>query len=128
MNFDSFSASGLPKLLLATALATSALMFAGCVVSREPHPRREVAVVAPAPEVQGTIVVQEVPPPLRVEVITARPSPQHVWIKGHWRYANRGYVWEAGRWAKPPRHGAMWVEPRWETRNGKYVFIEGSWR
>ena len=47
-------------------------------------------------------VVVDVPPvPVaRVEVQPARPSPEHIWIRGYWswRHAERRYVWVPGYW------------------------------
>ena len=77
---------------------------------------------------QDVVIIRRAPPAPRIEVIAERPSPGHVWLRGHWRYAGQTYVWEPGRWVKPPRRGVVWVEPRWESRNGGYVYIEGFWR
>jgi hypothetical protein len=44
------------------------------------------------------------PPPVQVEEISARPSPQHLWIDGGWSYQKlaRRWSWEQGRWCIPP--------------------------
>jgi hypothetical protein len=35
----------------------------------------------------------------RVEVVTARPSPEHVWVAGRWeRHGDDGWIWIDGRW------------------------------
>jgi len=43
-------------------------------------------------------VVPSMPAPV-VEVVAARPSPAHFWVKGH-------YGWEGGRWAW---HPGVWI-------------------
>ncbi len=39
-------------------------------------------------------------PPDRVEVMTARPSPEHVWIRGHWDRRGESWSWTEGRWER----------------------------
>jgi hypothetical protein len=88
------------------------------IIGERPMPAARVEVV-PAPRVgyawvrghwvwragwvwvPGHYVRGEVPPmPAEiVEVVPARPSPAHVWIKGH-------HVWEGGRWVW---HTGVWV-------------------
>jgi len=127
----------LPRVLVRLVLPVAGLaLLAGCVVvdAPRPHPRRAVVVEAapPPPPVvlaapQPVLVLREAPPPLRMEVVLARPSHRHVWIAGFWRHDGHRYVWVTGHWALPPRDGVVWIEPRWELRGGNYVFIEGSW-
>ena len=38
----------------------------------------------------------------RVEVQVARPSPNHIWIAGHWAWRGGAHVWIPGHWAMPP--------------------------
>jgi hypothetical protein len=129
MHPNSFLSRPAPKLLLAITVASGAAALAGCVMEPAHRPRREVTVVTPAPgPAATTVVIREAPPPLRVEVFTDRPSPRHIWIKGHWRHDGRSYAWVPGHWVLPLRRGAVWVEPRWELRGGGYVFVEGFWR
>ncbi len=112
--------------------AAGALLLGACVV----YPRREVIVRQPPPPVVveqpaypvGTeIVVDSAPPAPLVEVVTAPPAVGYVWIPGAWEWNGR-WVWAAGRWAYPPRPGAVWVPHHYENRNGVNVFIRGGWR
>ena len=34
----------------------------------------------------------------RVEVVSVRPSPAHVWIAGRWERRGDGWEWISGRW------------------------------
>jgi hypothetical protein len=68
------------------------------------------------------------PPPPRAEVIVETPGSAFVWVPGHWRWRDGGYLWVRGAWRRPPRYGAVWVEPRYEQREGRWVFVEGFWR
>ena len=77
--------------------------------------------------VPGVRVVAPPPPP-RVEVQIARPSPAHVWIAGHWAWRGGAQVWVAGHWAMPPSAGYVWEPARWANQNGSWMFYEGHWR
>ena len=77
---------------------------------------------------QAQVVVKVAPPKAIVEHRSERPSPEHVWVGGYHRWDGHAYVWEPGRWEKPPRPHAVWVAPRWEHRHDGYAFIEGHWR
>ena len=68
----------------------------------------------------------EIPPP-KFEVITAEPSGDHVWIKGHWRRSGNEWVWVPGRWVKPAKREARWEPGKWEYKNGSWVWVEGHW-
>ena len=57
-----------------------------------------------------------------------QPSPQHVWIAGHWHWAGGGYTWVVGNWELPPVVNAVWVAPRWEIRGNGYVLVDGYWQ
>jgi len=42
-----------------------------------------------------------------------QPTPQHVWVPGHWDVRPRARaVWVKGRWRHHPR-GWYWVEGHW---------------
>jgi len=77
---------------------------------------------------QAQIVVKVRPPRAVVERRSARPSRQHVWVRGYHRWDGKAYVWERGRWEAPPRPRAVWVAPSWQHRRDGYVFSEGRWR
>jgi hypothetical protein len=38
--------------------------------------------------------------PDRVEVVTVRPSPEHVWIRGRWDRRGDAWVWIEGHWER----------------------------
>jgi hypothetical protein len=75
----------------------------------------------------NTIVVTQAPPSPQQEVVTARPSSDHLWVGGYWTWRNNRYEWVAGHWVVPPRTGANWIPPRWEPEGGAYRFYEGYW-
>jgi hypothetical protein len=71
--------------------------------------------------------VRYAPPPVRVEVRPAAPSPRHYWVPGYWAWRGNTHVWNAGYWARPPSAGVVWVEPRWVQDNGEWYFEDGEW-
>ncbi len=76
----------------------------------------------------AAIVAQPLTPASGQEIIEERPSPQHVWIGGHWRWQDGRYAWIAGRWDLPPRAGLVWVDPRWEKRGTGFALAGGYWQ
>ncbi|NBW87862.1 MAG: hypothetical protein EBR23_13810, partial [Planctomycetia bacterium] len=82
-----------------------------------------------APTLPDSAVVREpLPSAASQEVIEQQPSPQHVWIGGHWRWQEGRYAWIAGRWDLPPRANVVWIEPRWERRGTGYALAGGYWQ
>lgn len=82
-----------------------------------------------SPRVSIGIRVDAPPPPLRHEVIVARPGPNVVWVPGHWDWAPaRGrYVWVRGAWLRPPFPRAVWVGPVWHHRGHHRYYVRGHW-
>ena len=82
-----------------------------------------------APTLPHNAVIKEpLQPAASQEIIEERPSPQHVWIAGHWRWQDGRYAWIAGRWDLPPRANTVWIEPRWEQRGNGFVLAGGYWQ
>lgn len=82
-----------------------------------------------------TVVVQQPPPPPpppppQAEYVPPQPTPDAVWITGHWEFdgPSARYVWIRGCWVVPPGYGEYWVRPHWAYRDGGYVYIRGYWR
>ena len=81
-----------------------------------------------APAMAADIVVHIKPPALKVEHRSPAPGPEYVWVSGYHRWDGNAYVWEPGKWQKPPHERAVWVAPRWEHRGHDYVFHDGYWK
>jgi WXXGXW repeat (2 copies) len=67
------------------------------------------------------------PPPLRVEVMSERPSAEHVWIRGHWSGNGNDYAWTAGHWERREQGRREWVEGKWEHEKRGWHWVEGHW-
>jgi hypothetical protein len=98
---------------MALPVFAASLFAVGCVV----YPVRPV----------GEVDVVGDPPEPIVEDVTPAPGLGFVWIGGAWAWHDR-WVWEAGRWDRPPHPGAVWVPHRYVVHNGRHVFIQGGWR
>lgn len=82
----------------------------------------------PAPTLPPAAIVEKPLAPATNDVPDERPSEQHVWIPGHWRWQEGAYVWIIGQWEVPPVPNASWVSPQWETQGSGYVLREGYWQ
>jgi hypothetical protein len=103
--------------LLMALLAGGSLSLTGCIV----------ATPEPSGYVNTEIGVPSDPPPLLVETVPEAPGVGFVWVGGGWAWHNH-WVWEPGRWQRPPGPGLVWHPHRYEYRNGRRVFIRGGWR
>ena len=111
-----FLRAGRPALLVAALLAAgagsaAARVFVGVGLGLPAVVVPPPLVVAPTP----VVLVPPPPPPPPVYV-----APRHVVvpagavsIPGAWHWGPAGYVWRAGRYAVPPRRGAIWVAGGW---------------
>jgi hypothetical protein len=86
--------------------------------------------IASADRIGISLRVNAPPPPIREEVVVARPGPDFVWVRGRWDWVGgaRGYVWLPGAWVRPPHVRALWIEPHYEFRRGRHYFVRGYWK
>lgn len=110
---------GGPRVLLRCVPVAALLLAGGCIV---PASSPWLAYVSPEP-----IVVDEPPPPTRVEVRSPAPTADGVWIQGHWEWREGRYLWVEGRWERS-RHGYAWVAPRYVRRGAGWAYVRGHWR
>jgi uncharacterized protein YcfJ len=76
---------------------------------------------------QPAAPVYDAPPAPPAETVVVAPGPGYVWIPGDWVWRGR-WVWAGGRWAYPPRHGAIWVGGYWGRGPHGYYRVRGYWR
>jgi hypothetical protein len=82
-----------------------------------------------APAQTARVYIREGPPPLRHEVIVARPGPEYIYVRGHWIYGrNGGYAWAPGRWLRPEGARRRWEEGQWVHERRGWYYTEGRWR
>jgi hypothetical protein len=73
------------------------------------------------------VYMKKAPPARRVEVKSARPYSNAVWVAGHWKWNGRSYIWSSGRWIKPKK-GKNWVPSHYEKTRRGWHFIPGHWK
>src|SRR5271154_1777558 len=66
------------------------------------------------------------PPPALVEYPSQRPSPDAVWVGGNWIWHGQ-WVWDHGRWERPPHEHYHWEPTYYEHRDGNVLFVAGHW-
>ncbi len=74
----------------------------------------------------GVVFVARRPPEARVEVISASPGPDQVWIGGHWGWRGADYEWIPGRWERPASPGLHWEAGHWEHESRGWYWIEDA--
>ena len=63
-----------------------------------------------APTLPDAAIIREpLQPAASQEIIEERPTSQHVWVSGHWRWQEGRYAWIGGRWDLPPRANVVGV-------------------
>jgi hypothetical protein len=84
---------------------------------------------ASEPVVEGEVVVADPPPPPPpvVEPVPPPPTVGVVWVAGYHRWDGRRYVWERGRYQRPPHGRARYAPAHWEARGHGRVWISGRW-
>lgn len=73
------------------------------------------------------IVVKKPHRPKILVVKTAKPSPNHRWIGGHWKVHNNRYVWNKGHWVKARKHHT-WIRGHWKEVHKGWKWIPGHWK
>ncbi len=107
---DSTKEVKVTRTVLLCALFASSIFATGCTA--------EVGVEAESPPAA---------PVAEVEVQTASPGAEYVWVAGYHRWYGGRYVWARGHWDRRPHANAMWRTGRWERRGRRQVWIEGRW-
>ena len=72
------------------------------------------------------VIVRAAPPAERPETVTAAPSAQHFWVRGHWHWDGNRYNWIAGHW-ETRRAREVWVPGHFRAVAGGWVWEEGRW-
>jgi hypothetical protein len=72
-------------------------------------------------------VTHDARPAIRHEVVTERPGPNHVWIKGYWHHTGEAWAWNEGRWMEPPQPHAHWVAARYQKVHDGTRYTPGHW-
>jgi hypothetical protein len=68
------------------------------------------------------------PPAPMVESPGPPPSPNAVWVSGHWLWQGGKYEWVAGRWETAPPGASAFVPGRHKKTAQGWVWEPGRWR
>lgn len=77
-------------------------------------------------EEQYIMATQEPPAELE-EKIPASPSPNHIWVKGNWKWVGR-WEWIQGRWVEKPHQDSTWTAGHWIKKPNHWLWIPGHWQ
>ena len=77
--------------------------------------------------VSGGVRIYAPLPPVRHEVVIARPGPRYVWVPGYWRPYGGHYGWVAGAWVVPPYPYGYWVAPHVAYYHHHPYYYGGHW-
>lgn len=110
------------------ALSTACLGVLGCDVFLSGQPRQQTVYVQPQPAYVEPqyVVVQQAPPALIVESRPSPPAAGFIWIDGAWNWNNQRYVWQGGRYERPPQQGVVWVGASYQRDTHRYM--PGRWQ
>lgn len=67
------------------------------------------------------------PPPLVVGPVGPSPGPGFVWTDGYYTWGSNRWMWQQGRWSRPPRRGYVWRKPYYEPYHNGYRMHQGHW-
>jgi hypothetical protein len=107
-------------------IATAFTGIVGAGAARAEFPAPPLPPPPPLPDLHVR-VVHEAPPPVRHEVVVARPSHRHVWVRGYWDHDGHAWTWRSGRWIEPPRHHAHWVSAHYRRVHGGWRYVPAHW-
>jgi hypothetical protein len=110
--------------------------LAGAAIGHRADQREAAATSTPvassATSPDASYTVQTIPPaPVSEpqETMPPQPSPNSVWIRGHYVYTGSGYQWQPGRWEIPLAGTTRYIGPSWQpAANGGYVYVRGHWQ
>src|ERR1700676_3570731 len=113
--------------------AGAVLILSAPAFAEEVTIEKQTTITKEVPESGSTIstviVAPNPPPPQQAEVPPPAPTPEMVWMSGHWSWdpETRAYVWVRGEYAAPPRPRAAWMPGRWIQRPEGWVCEDGRW-
>ena len=67
------------------------------------------------------------PPPLVAGPVGFAPGPSWVWTDGYYTWGGNRWVWQPGRWARPPHPGYVWRGPSYERHRNGVRMHQGRW-
>jgi hypothetical protein len=75
----------------------------------------------------SALVVNEAPPPPKVETVGIAPSSNYDWVAGRWAYRDSAWNWVPGSWQPRPRPNAAWIPGHWDQTDHSWTWTPGHW-
>src|SRR5262249_52393335 len=79
---------------------------------------------------QSLVVVEDAPPPAKVESVPVDPGKPCAWLDGRWEWAARNWEWTPGDWVEAPE-GCHYAPPEtiWVATagRGQLFYLPGRW-
>jgi hypothetical protein len=75
---------------------------------------------------KGVVATTPVPPQQQGVVIT--PSPRHVWRAGKVNYRRGNYFWRRGSYKAKSNNKPIYVAGHWKQTEAGYVWVRGRWQ
>jgi len=109
----------------------SLILLTGCdsKLSKEDVAIEEDIVMNDGSGANDWIVDEIVPVPAALPDTVAgeRPSTNDIWVPGEWKRGRDEWVWQSGRWMKPPHKHASWMKGHWRMESGKWHWSPAHW-
>lgn len=79
---------------------------------------------------QSYIIIKDTPPGKeQSDTIPPSPGPDHIWVRGRWKWDNNNrFDWVTGHWEKKPHPAAVWIPGHWRQKPGYgWLWVDGHW-
>jgi hypothetical protein len=77
-------------------------------------------------QTQVTYLPQEPPKTLEQGPVGVAPTPDNIWVPGHWVWRVDHYAWRPGFWAAA-NPDWIWIPANYVWTPNGYVFVDGHW-
>jgi hypothetical protein len=126
------SAAAKPASTSGTAPAPAAATTPSAVTSKQPAAPSTLPADPPPPPAKkrkrGPVLIEQRPPPLRLEIVPDAPTAEYTWVPGHWRHRDGAWLWVPGEYRQRPHVGAVWIDGKWAPHGRGWTWVEGRWK
>ena len=86
------------------------------------------AVAIPRRVQRAPVLVEQPPPPRKLEIVPLPPGPDYAWVPGQWMYSEGKWIWNEGAYKLRPYVGAVWMGGYWARHGRGWTWVRGHWR
>lgn len=118
-----------PKMLGGNPAAPGVAMRDDAPLIRVPPRKASTNPPSPLPrQWTSSIIVEQAPPPPRLELRPDSPGKGHVWVNGYWQWREGGWMWTSGQWLRKPLPSASWMDGFWQRHARGWIWVPGRWK